>query len=122
VSAVLLVAGCGGGGSGTTQNTQTTPTITAWPAASTITYGQSLALSTLTGGRFSERDICVDGGHDGADRWQQNESVIFTPSDIIDYTTVMGSVTVTVGKATPTVSAWPAASTIAYGQRWRRRR
>jgi glucuronoarabinoxylan endo-1,4-beta-xylanase len=117
VSAVLLVAGCGGGGSGTTQNTQTTPTITAWPAASTITYGQSLALSTLTGGTASvSGTFAWTAATTAPTAGQQNESVIFTPSDIIDYTTVMGSVTVTVGKATPTVSAWPAASTIAYGQ------
>ena len=117
VSAVLLVAGCGGGGSGTTQKTQTTPTITAWPAASTITYGQTLALSTLTGGTASvSGTFAWTAATTAPTAGQQNESVIFTPSDIIDYTTVMGSVTVTVGKATPTVSAWPTASTIAYGQ------
>jgi hypothetical protein len=30
-----------------------TPTVTAWPAASAITYGQTLASSTLTGGTGS---------------------------------------------------------------------
>ena len=34
-------------------NFKTTPTVTAWPAASSITYGQTLASSTLSGGTAS---------------------------------------------------------------------
>ncbi len=41
----------------------------------------------------------------------------FTPTDTTDYNTVTVTVTVTVGnKTTPTVTAWPTAGTIFYGQ------
>ena len=40
----------------------------------------------------------------------------FTPTDTTDYNPVRGSVNVTVNKATPTVTAWPTASAITYGQ------
>ncbi len=117
---LTLAAGCGGGGSnsgggGGTQ--KTTPTISAWPAASVLTYGQSLALSTLTGGTAS-----VTGTFAWAtpsttpSAGTPSESVTFTPTDSTDYNTASGSVVVTVNKATPTVSEWPTASAITYGQ------
>jgi O-glycosyl hydrolase len=101
-----------------TVNQATTPTITALPTASAITYGQTLASSTLTGGT---------GSVSGTFAWttpttaptigMQSESVTFTPSDTTDYATVTGSVTVTVNQATPTVTAWPTASAITLGGR-----
>jgi hypothetical protein len=39
--------------SGSVTITKATPTVSAWPTASTITYSQSLASSTLTGGTAS---------------------------------------------------------------------
>ena len=116
ILASLLMAGCGGGGGGTTTS-KTTPTVTSWPTASAITYGQTLASSTLSGGAASVS---------GAFSWTTSttepsagtpsEGVTFTPTDTTDYYTVAGSVSVTVSKATPTVSAWPTASAITYGQ------
>ncbi|HKF46368.1 MAG TPA: FG-GAP-like repeat-containing protein [Terracidiphilus sp.] len=92
------------------------PTISAWPTASSISYGKTLASSTLTGGTASVP---------GAFAWSapsivpyaglQSRSVTFTPSDSTNYNTVIGYVTITVNKATPTVSAWPTASAISYG-------
>ena len=115
VSATVVFSGCGGGGGGT--HTPTTPTITALPTASAIAYGQTLASSTLTGGT---------GSVSGTFAWttpttapkagMQSESVTFTPADTTDYTTVTGSVTVTVNQATPTVTALPATGAITYGQ------
>lgn len=77
------------------------PTVSAWPTASSITYGQTLASSTLTGGTASTP---------GTFAWTTpstapsvgtgSEGVTFTPTDSTDYNTVTGSVTVTV--ATPT--------------------
>ncbi len=94
-----------------------TPSITAWPAASGISYGQTLASSTLTGGTASVA---------GTFAWTTpatapaagtaSESVTFTPTDAKDYNPVSGSVSVTVSKATPSITAWPAASGISYGQ------
>src|SRR5215472_2251585 len=94
-----------------------TPTVSKWPAASTITYGQTLSSSTLTGATTSVP---------GAFKWtvpsivptagSQSRSVTFTPTDSTDYNTVIGLTTITVNKATPTVSPWPTASAISYGQ------
>jgi hypothetical protein len=42
--------------------------------------------------------------------------VTFTPAEAGNYNTVAGAVNVAVGKANPTVTAWPTASSITYGQ------
>jgi hypothetical protein len=97
-----------------------TPTIT-WPAASGITYGQTLASSTLTGGSALNGTTTVTGAFAFATpttvptAGTQSESVTFTPTDTTDYNPVTGSVNVVVSKATPTIT-WPAASGITYGQ------
>ncbi|MCY1636767.1 hypothetical protein, partial [Marinifilum sp. D737] len=92
-------------------------TVSAWPAASTITYGQNLSESNLTGGTAS-----VDGSFAFAnpsatpDAGTQVVEIIFTPTDDSNYNTASGNINITVDKADATVSAWPAASTITYGQ------
>jgi hypothetical protein len=97
-----------------------TSTIT-WPAASGITYGQTLASSTLTGGSALNGTTTVTGAFAFATpttvptAGTQSESVTFTPTDTTDYNPVTGSVNVVVSKATPTIT-WPAASGITYGQ------
>jgi len=95
---------------------QATPNVTTWPTASAITYGQTLASSTLTGGTASVP---------GSFAWTTpttvpgvgtpSESVTFTPTDTTDYTTVTGSVSVTVNKATPTVTFTGAPASAIYG-------
>lgn len=100
-----------------TANNSKLPTVSAWPTASAITYGQTMASSTLMGGTASVP---------GAFAWTApattpsagtpSESVTFTPTDTTDYSAVTGHVNVIVNKATPTVSAWPGASAITYGQ------
>ena len=94
-----------------------TPTVSAWPTASAISYGQTLASSALTGGTasvpgtfaFTTPSTMPTAG-------TASENVTFTPSDATDYNTVSGSVVVTVNKATATVTNWPTASVISYGQ------
>jgi CSLREA domain-containing protein len=84
-----------------TGGAKTTPTITTWPTASTLTPGQTLASSTLTGGvasvsgtfAFTNPAIVPPSG-------TSSQSVTFTPSNTASYNTVVGSVSVTVG--TPT--------------------
>ncbi len=115
----LCIVGCGGsGGGGNTQPPpKTTPTVSAWPTPSAITYGQTLASSTLTGGTASTSGTfawTIPSTALTAGAWP--ESVTFTPSDSTDYNTAAGSVAVTVNQAVPTVSAWPAASAITSGQ------
>ena len=102
---------------GTVTVAKATPSVSAWPAASAIGYGQTLASSTLTGGTASVS---------GTFAWTapattpgvgaSSQSVTFTPADGTDYNTVTGTASVTVNKATPSVLAWPAASAINYGQ------
>ena len=94
-----------------------TPTITTVPTASTITYGQTLANSTLSGGvasvagtfAFTTTTTAPSVG-------TASQGYTFTPTDATNYTTVTGSVSVTVTKATPTITTAPTASAITYGQ------
>jgi len=116
ILASFWAAGCGGSSGGGTTS-KTTPTVTAWPTASSITYGQTLASSTLSGGTASvsgsfswTTSTTVPGAG------TPSESVTFTPADTTDYNTVTGAVGVVVSKATPTVSACPTASAITYGE------
>ena len=93
-----------------------TPTLT-WPTASALTYGQTLAASTLSGGTSSVA---------GTFAWTtpgtvppvgtDSESVTFTPTNTTDYNTVTNTVSVTVSKATPTVTTPPTASALTFGQ------
>ncbi len=97
--------------------TRVTTTVTVWPTASSITYGQTLASSALSGGTAS-----VAGGFTftmpgtAPSVGTVSQSVMFTPTNTPSYSTVYGAVAVTVLKATPTVTAWPSASNIAAGQ------
>jgi len=96
---------------------KTTPTITTAPTASAITYGQALTSSTLNGGLAS-----VPGSFAFTTpstirlRARPRKSVTFTPADTNDYNTVTLNVSVTVNKATPTITTAPTASAITYGQ------
>lgn len=96
------------------------PNCTAAPAASAITYGQTLADSTLSGGTFN-----VDGSFawtNGATKPSVSDSdtteysVTFTPTDTERYNTITVSVKLTVNKATSSIITAPAASAITYGQ------
>ena len=94
-----------------------TPTVSTWPTASAITYGQALSASTLTGGTGSVAgNFTFTAPATTPNAGTYSASVTFTPTDVTNYNTVTGSVNVTVNKATPTVSAWPTASAITYGQ------
>ena len=96
---------------------QATPTVSVWPIASAITYGQTLASSTLTGGTASVAGsfaFTTPGTTPTVGLTAQ--SVTFTPTNTTDYTSVTGTVNVTVNKATPAVTVWPTASALTYGQ------
>ena len=81
-----------------------TPSISAWPTASAIVYGQTLADSHLTGGSgspagtfaFTSPDVSPGVG-------TAAQSVTFTPTDFAHYSTVVGTVNVTVDKASQTI-------------------
>ncbi len=94
----------------------TAPTVSAWPTASSITYGQTLADATLTGGTasvpgrfaFAAPTTKPAAGNFVADAQ-------FIPSDTTAYSIVNGTIGITVDPAEPTVTAWPAASAISLG-------
>jgi len=90
---------------------QGTPTVT-WPTASAITYGQTLASSTLSGGGGSVAGsfaFTTPGTVPSAGTAPQG--VTFTPTDAIDYNSVTGTVSVTVNIATATVTLGSLAQT-----------
>jgi hypothetical protein len=93
------------------------PSVTAWPTASAITYGQTLASSTLSGGVATPAGAFAFTAPTAApNAGTAPQEVIFTPTDTTNYNTTTGTVSVTVNKANPSVTAWPTASSIIYGQ------
>jgi hypothetical protein len=96
---------------------KSTPAISAWPTASGIVAGQTLASSALTGGTASVA---------GTFAWTNTSlappvgtaaySVTFTPTDAIDYSSVTGSVSVTVIALDFTIaSSGPTTQTVVAG-------
>jgi hypothetical protein len=82
-----------------------TLSVTTWPTAAVITYGQTLADSTLSGGAASVAGsfaFTTPGTFPEAGTALQ--SVSFTPTDMVTYGTVTGAVSVTVNKATAVVT------------------
>jgi autotransporter-associated beta strand protein len=94
-----------------------TPTIINLPTAGAITYGQTLASSTLSGGSasvngtFAFTTLSTDPAAGTA-----QHSVTFTPTDSVNYLVANANVSVTVAKATPTITTPPTATSITSGQ------
>ena len=92
-----------------------TPTLT-WPIASAIIYGQTLASSTLSGGTSATAGTFTWTTVSTApDAGTAPQSVTFTPTDTTDYTSATQTVSITVNKATQTVTAFTPASPLTYG-------
>ena len=111
---------------GTTNITveKATPERAAAPTAAELTYGQTLAESTLTGGKAVNPNTqeAVAGTWSWADDTvkptvdNQGYQVVFTPEDTANYNRIEATVGVTVKKAVPTISEAPTASDLTYGQ------
>jgi hypothetical protein len=95
-----------------------TPTITSAPTAAAITFGQSLASSSLSGGTGSVPGsfafTSTSATPSGAGSY--STGITFTPTDTTNYNNASGAVTVTVNKANPTIDSAPTASDINSGQ------
>jgi lysophospholipase L1-like esterase len=99
-----------------------TPVLTA-PVATTITYGQTLASSSLSSGAATNlvNNASVAGGFafttpaTAPGAGTASQSVTFTPTDTAHYNPATVSVNVTVNKQTPGLKA-PVATAITYGQ------
>ncbi len=77
-----------------------TPEVTIWPTATAITYGQSLSISVLSGGEASVSGTFAFAAPSTVPPvGTVSHTVIFTPEDIVNYTTASGSVSVTVIEA-----------------------
>ena len=67
-------------------DTRATPTVTAWPTASGITYGQALSASTLTGGTASVTgSFAFTTPSTVPPAGTYSASVTFTPTDLTSY-------------------------------------
>ena len=89
-------------------------TITTAPTASEITYGQALSASTLSGGVGSVAGTFAwTNGSEKPGAGTASYSVTFTPDDA-NYNTATVNVSVTVAKATPTITWSGAAQTVDY--------
>jgi len=97
--------------------TKANPNVTAWPTASAIIYGQTLASSTFSGGvatpagsfAFTTPTTAPNAG-------TASQSVTYTPLDTDNYNPATGTASVTVNRANSNVTTWPIASAITYGQ------
>ncbi|MCL2066295.1 MAG: bacterial Ig-like domain-containing protein [Treponema sp.] len=118
--AIIGVAGTGSNYTGTQSGTFTIdkadPTVTAWPFASPITYGEALSGSALNDDASS-----VPGSFAWTDGTivptvtNSGYSVTFTPDDP-NYNTLTQIIEIYVFKAKPNVNDWPVAAAITYGQ------
>jgi hypothetical protein len=74
-----------------------TPTLVTAPTASAITYGQALSASTLSGGSASvPGSFAFTTPTTTPGAGTANQSVTFTPTNNIDYSTISFNVSVTV--------------------------
>ncbi len=95
-----------------------TPTIDTAPSASNIIFGQTLASSVLSGGAAtpSGGTFTFTTPSTAPATGTASHGITYTPSDTTNYNNASGSVSVTVNKATPTVTTPPTASDITEGQ------
>jgi hypothetical protein len=80
--------------------------VTAWPTASAIAYGQTLAASTLSGGSATPAGSFAFATPSTAPSvGTASQSVTYTPTDTANFITASGSVSVTVAARAITVTA-----------------
>ena len=91
--------------------------VTTWPTASSITYGQTLASSTLSGGASTPAgSFAFTTPTTAPGAGTASQSVTFTPTDATDYSTLTGTVSVTVNKASSSTALVSSLNPSAVGQ------
>jgi hypothetical protein len=83
---------------------QATPSVTTWPTATAITYGQTLASSTLNGGSASVAGSFAFTTPGTVPVTTAAQGVTFTPADTTNYNLASGTASVTVNPANTEVS------------------
>lgn len=82
-----------------------TPNISSAPTASSITYGQTLASSILSGGSASVAGtFAFTSPSNTPNAGTTNQSITFTPTDNTNYNTTTTNVSITVNKANQTIT------------------
>jgi hypothetical protein len=95
---------------------KTIPTVSSWPTAAGITYGQTLSASALSGGSGSvPGTFAWTDGSTVPTAGTASHSVSFIPTDSDNYETITSDRSIVVAKQTPTLT-WPTANQITYGQ------
>jgi len=80
-------------------NEQAAPTVSNWPTASAITYGQAHSNSTMSGGSASvDGDFAFTSLSNKPDAGPSTPNVTFTPDDVVNYLSVTGEVSLTVNQ------------------------
>ena len=93
------------GATGSVTISKADSSITTWPTASNITYGQTLAASILSGGSATPSgSFAFTTPSTAPAAGTAAQSVTFTPDDTINYNSASGTVSVTVDKASQTIS------------------
>lgn len=101
------------------------PVITSWPTASSITVGQALSSSALTGGSATFGGSTVPGVFDftapatAPPLGGYQALVTFTPTDTASFSAVSSSISVSVDRVPPVspgALTFPTASALVYGQ------
>ena len=105
------------GGTASVTVNKATPSVTAWPTASSITYGQTLASSTLSGGTSTPAgSFAFTTPTTAPGVGTASQSVIFTPTDTTDYSTLAGTASVMVSKASSSTALVSSVNPSAIGQ------
>jgi Flp pilus assembly CpaE family ATPase len=94
--------------------TKATPTIT-WPTPAAIVYGTALGGAQLNAtAEIPGKFVYIPAGGAVLAAGTHTPSVTFTPADTSNYTAAQAAVSLTVAKATPSVT-WEAPASIPYG-------
>ena len=89
-----------------TTSTRTTPSVTTWPTASGISYGQTLGDSELSGGSAAATGVyAFTTPSTMPNAGAASQAVTFTPTDTTSYITAASTVSVAVAKKALTVRA-----------------
>ena len=94
------------------------PVINNWPTASSISFGESIEHSSLTGGDANVPGYFVLIFPDTIPNAGKEQAfpALFIPVDIHNYNCVNGIITIDIEKANPVIISWTAISPITYGQ------
>lgn len=94
-----------------------TPVISVNPVCTTISYGQKVSQSTLSGGTASVfGSFAWQDGSEILNAGVHSKTVVFTPTDTNNYNTTTCSISLVIDKVTPKVTSAPTTKESTYGK------